>query len=102
LHFDYSGTSLASPCWAGLIAIANQGRVALGGKTLDGTANPRQTLEALYSLPAHDFHDITSGYNGVFAGTGYDKVTGRGSPVANLLVPDLASYDLLPHPQNAT
>ena len=59
LGYDYFGTSLASPCWAGLIAIANQGRVADGGTTLNSPANPTQTLQALYSLPASDFHDIT-------------------------------------------
>jgi subtilase family serine protease len=94
LAYDYFGTSLSSPCWAGLIAIANQGRVASGGTTLNSPANPMQTLQALYSLPAGDFHDITSGYNGLSAGAGYDEVTGRGSPIANLLVPDLASYGL--------
>ena len=88
--FQVAGTSLASPCWAGLIAIANQGRVAAGGTTLDG---PSQTLPALYSLPDADFHDITSGSNGGYtAGPGYDMVTGIGSPVANLLVPALAGY----------
>src|SRR5205814_930214 len=35
------GTSLAAPSWAALIAIANQGRVARGGTTLDG---PSQAL----------------------------------------------------------
>ena len=39
-----------------------------------------------------DFRDITSGNNGYAAGTGYDLVTGIGTPVANLLVPALASY----------
>ena len=62
--YDYFGTSLSSPCWAGLIAIANQGRVADGGTTFNSTADPMQTLQALYSLPASDFNDITSGYNG--------------------------------------
>ncbi len=88
------GTSLSSPCWAGLIAIVNQGRVYYGGTSLNSPADPTQTLEALYSLPASDFHDITTGYNGYSAGTGYDFVTGRGSPIANLLVPDLVSYGL--------
>jgi hypothetical protein len=96
LSFGIAGTSLACPCWAGLIAIANQGRVAAGGKTLNSPANPEQTLQALYSLPASDFHDITSGYNGLSAGPGYDMVTGRGSPVANTLIPDLVSYELPP------
>ncbi len=87
------GTSLSAPSWAGLIAIANQGRTLQGLQTLNSGGNAQQTLTALYSLPASDFHDITSGSNGGFsAGAGYDEVTGRGTPLANLLVPALASY----------
>jgi subtilase family serine protease len=89
--FDGFGSSAGSPTWAGLIAIANQGRVARGGKTLNSPDNPRQTLQALYSLPARDFHRITSGYTGVSAHPGYNEVGGLGSPVANLLVPGLAA-----------
>ncbi len=89
------GTSLGAPAWAALIAVANQGRVAEGGTTLDGST---QTLPALYSLPAADFHDITGGGNGTeSAGPGYDQVTGLGSPVANRLVPDLAFYGMADH-----
>jgi hypothetical protein len=79
------GTSAGSPQWAGLVTIANQGRVLAGNTTLDG---PSQTLYALYQMgtaanSSHYFNDITSGTNGGFtAGTGYDKVTGLGSPVA--------------------
>ncbi len=90
----HAGTSIAAPCWAGLFAIANQGRVAAGGSTFNSTANPTQALEALYSLPAADFNAITSGYNGYSASAGYNEVTGLGSPIANDLVPDLASYGL--------
>ncbi len=87
------GTSLATPCWAGLIAIADQIRVAIGSHALNGV---RQTLPALYSLPAKDFHQITQGSNGGFtAGPGYNEVTGLGSPVANLLVPQLAAYGIV-------
>ena len=88
------GTSLACPCWAGLMAIVNQERVDSGGTTLDG---PTQTLPMLYGIYNNqvkysaDFHDITTGNNGFPAGAGYDQVTGIGSPIANLLVPDLAS-----------
>jgi subtilase family serine protease len=92
---EIGGTSLASPAWAGLIAIANQGRVAEGESTLNSSSNPVQTLTALYSLPYSDFHDVTSGNNGGYsARPGYDLVTGLGSPVANDLVPDLAAYGL--------
>ena len=86
------GTSLAAPSWAGLIAIADQGRVAAGEATLNGAS---QTLPALYSLSYGDFNDVISGSNGAFkAGAGYDQVTGLGSPKAQLLVPDLASSGL--------
>ena len=86
---ELGGTSLSVPCWAGLIAIADQLRASQGLTSLDGGT---QTLPALYSLPAADFHDITSGNNGYPAGPGYDMDTGLGTPVANLLVPALASY----------
>ena len=86
-----AGTSAASPIWAGLIAIADQGRALAGGTPLTGYT---QTLPALYSLPAADFHDIVYGNNGDPAGPGYDLATGLGTPVANLLVPDLAGYEL--------
>ena len=86
-----AGTSAASPIWAGLIAIADQGRALAGGTPLTGYT---QTLPALYSLPSADFHDIIYGNNGYSAGPGYDLVTGRGTPVANLLVPALANYEL--------
>ena len=90
-RFDVFGTSFATPSWAGLFAIVNQGRVARGAKPLNSGGKPMQALQALYRLPASAFHDITSGYNGTSAGPGYDQVTGRGSPVANVLVPDLVS-----------
>jgi subtilase family serine protease len=80
------GTSAGTPQWAALVAIANQGRNLRGIGTLDG---PTQTLPLLYSLSSADFHDATSGRNGYSAAGGYDLVTGRGSPVANLVVRDL-------------
>ena len=91
------GTSLAAPCFAGLIAVANQLRTDAGLATLDPYGNPTQTQTLLYQLagsssdynPSGDYHDITSGNNGYSAAAGYDMVTGLGSPVANLLVPAL-------------
>jgi subtilase family serine protease len=81
------GTSLSCPCWAGIIAIANQDRARVGLSSLDGAT---QTLPRIYQLPETDFHDIVTGNNGFAAGPGYDLVTGRGTPVAQLLIPDLA------------
>ena len=81
------GTSAGAPQWAALIAIADQGRALAGQSSLDGFT---QTLPKLYQLPQSDFHDITSGSNGAYsAGTGYDLVTGRGTPYANLIVSGL-------------
>jgi subtilase family serine protease len=81
------GTSAGAPQWAALVAIADQGRALAGQGSLDGAT---QALPALYKLPAADFHDVTSGSNGGYsAGAGYDLVTGRGSPVANLVVAGL-------------
>jgi subtilase family serine protease len=80
------GTSYAAPQWAGIIAMANQQAVENGGTTL-GFLNP-----ALYEIGEssgfdNDFHDITSGFNGAFyAVTGYDLVTGWGSPKAPFLI----------------
>ena len=81
------GTSFSSPSWGALIAIANQGRVINGLTTLNGAT---QTLPMLYALSASDFHDVTTGSNGYAASTGYDLVTGRGSPYANLVARDLS------------
>jgi hypothetical protein len=87
------GTSLSAPCWAALIALADQGRVAAGQGTL-GSASPTDAQKAIYSLPLTDFHDVTSGTNGGYnAGAGYDLVTGLGTPAANLVVPGLIAYN---------
>jgi hypothetical protein len=85
--FIAGGTSLAAPTLAGLVAIANQGRVRVGKATFQDT----QLQSVLYTLPASDFHDITTGDNGYPAGVGYDLVTGIGSPAAKSLVAGLVA-----------
>ena len=85
------GTSLSAPAWAGLLALVDQGRAAAGESTLN-SSSPTETQQALYSLPQSDYNVITSGNNGYTAGAGYNLVTGLGTPVANLLVPDLIAY----------
>jgi subtilase family serine protease len=99
--FTVGGTSAGSPQWAALVAIADQGRAT----PLSGN----QTLKAIYSSSnSSGFRDITSGSStgaysvydnlGNFLGTltvkpqtGYDMVTGQGSPKANVLVPNLVN-----------
>jgi hypothetical protein len=90
------GTSAAAPQWAGLVAIADQGRALSSSGSLDGQSG---TLPILYSLAnnattyAADFHDITLGATSYFAtaGPGYDLVTGLGTPQAQNLVAALVS-----------
>ena len=100
------GTSLSAPSWAGLIALANQGRAAAGESTLGSASDPTATQEALYSLPASDFNSVTTGTNGYNAAAGYNLVTGLGTPQANLLIPDLIAYsgpiDFAANAANAT
>ena len=77
---DYGGTSFAAPMWAGYIALANQQAVANGGKTL-GFINPTIYAQNITSAYATDFHDVSSGTSGSYSAvTGYDLVTGWGSP----------------------
>ena len=87
--FDVGGTSGATPAWAGLVAITDQGLATVG----QGTLSTNELLTELYSLPSSDFNDITSGSNGYSATAGYDLVTGLGSPRANLLVAGLVADD---------
>ena len=90
-YWIFAGTSVGTPQWAGIVAIADQS----AGRDL-GNINP-----ALYHLEqdqwwSADFHDITVGNNdfppikGYKAGPGWDAATGLGSPDASLLVPALA------------
>jgi len=76
-----SGTSWATPIWAGFCALLNQSRANAGLGSL-GNLNPR-----LYPLVGtSSFRDITSGNNGNFNCTvGYDLVTGLGTPNVSAL-----------------
>jgi subtilase family serine protease len=89
------GTSASAPVWAGLVALGNQ----LAGHSL-GFIDPALYKLATSSTYARDFHDITVGNNtvtpqggatvqGFNAGTGWDPVTGLGTPDAQYLLPDL-------------
>lgn len=80
------GTSVATPMWAGLLAITNQGRA------LEGKGALTNAQDAIYRIPESDFHDVTTGYNVVAtAGPGYDEVTGIGTPIAYKVVSDLVN-----------
>jgi kumamolisin len=87
---EYGGTSFAAPMWAAYIALANEQSVNNGGSTL-GFIDPTIYPQNLTSAYATDFHDITSGTSGSYsATTGYDLVTGWGSPNGTGLINALA------------
>lgn len=87
---EYGGTSFAAPMWAAFIALVNQQALANGGSRVgnfNATVYPQNIsggkLTTAYST---DFHDITSGKSGSYsATTGYDLVTGWGSPKVGLI-----------------
>ena len=80
---SYGGTSFAAPMWAGYIALADQQN---GGTGL-GFIDPAMYTIGGGSSYDTDFHDITSGTSGSYtAVTGFDLVTGLGSPNGNNLI----------------
>ena len=82
---EYGGTSFAAPMWAGYIALVNQQLVANGSATI-GFINPTIYADNVTSSYTSNFHDITSGTSGSYSAvTGYDLVTGWGSPNAGLI-----------------
>jgi len=87
------GTSYAAPQWAGLTALANQQAIAGGGTAL-GFLNPALYAIGTGSSYDSDFHDITSGSNGKYSAvTGFDLVTGWGSPNGPNLIDSFAGID---------
>src|SRR5438067_3150067 len=89
--YTVGGTSASAPQWAGLIAIADQ----MAGRDL-GFINPAlYTLAAVPAPYAADFYDPFQNDNGCCgeprwpASTGWDAVTGLGTPNAATLIPDL-------------
>ena len=94
------GTSVATPNWAGIVALLNQAGPVEGS----GALNTR-----LYALAQRQyapggsgpFHDIVAGNNsfdgvaGFSAGVGYDLCTGLGTPDVDLLVRAFAALDCM-------
>jgi subtilase family serine protease len=77
---SYGGTSFAAPMWAAYIALVNE-NLANHSDPPVGFINP--TIYTDFGLgPGYDtdFHDITSGSDGLPTTPGYDLPTGWGSP----------------------
>jgi subtilase family serine protease len=93
---EYGGTSFAAPMWAGFIALVNQ-QLANNGEPTIGFINPTIYSQSVTSAYGTEFHDITSGTSGSFsATTGYDLVTGWGSPNGTGLINALAPTSTSP------
>jgi len=102
----YGGTSFAAPMFAGYLALANQQAIA-NGVPAPGFINPTIYPLGLSGGYAAAFHDITSGSNGFPAVTGYDLVTGWGSPngpglINALTGPQGPSFTLTANPNALT
>jgi len=105
--FAEGGTSLATPLWAGLVALANQ-QAAANGQPPVGFANPALYAIAKSSDYAACFHDITKGNNTNSASpskyeavAGYDLCTGLGTPngsnlIGVLLAPPVDTLQVTP------
>ena len=83
------GTSFSAPAWGAIVSLADQGRALHGLSSLDGASQALPMLYQLDHTSPSSFHDVTSGSNGFAAGTGYDLVTGLGTPVVNNLISGL-------------
>jgi kumamolisin len=95
--YQYGGTSLGTPIWAGFCALINDGRAKLFKPPM-GLLNT-----SLYPLNGtNNFRDITSGSNAIGANSGgsysaaagYDEVTGLGAPVMSVLAQTLVSQSV--------
>jgi subtilase family serine protease len=100
------GTSFSSPLWAGFIALADQQAVANSQPTV-GFLNPILYQIGQSANYNNDFHDMIGGNNDCCgqtvyytAVTGYDLVSGWGSPNGPSLINDLlaatAGFTLMP------
>lgn len=103
---EYGGTSFAAPMWAGFIALVNQ-QLAESSQPTIGFINPTIYAQNITSSYGTDFHDITSGTSGSYSAvTGYDLVTGWGSPTAGLITaltgPPPAGFTLSTSPSSVS
>ncbi len=85
-YYGVGGTSLSAPIFSGLWARVLQHNAKIG------FAGP-----VIYGLNSADFHDITSGSNGISAGPGYDLASGRGSLIFSTVLADIDGNSLGNH-----
>jgi subtilase family serine protease len=104
--FIFGGTSVGSPCWAGLVALGDQ----LAGHRLGFINSSLYRIGKLAPLAHAAYHDVTVGNNtvteldadgnpvnvaGFNALTGWDATTGLGTPKVSTLLPLLVAQNFL-------
>jgi subtilase family serine protease len=102
--FIFGGTSVGSPCWAGLAALADQ----IAGRSLGFITEGLYKIGKNAAWNAQAYHDTTVGNNtvqepdatntlvtvqGFDALTGWDATTGWGTPKADVLLPLLVQVE---------
>jgi len=75
-YYGVVGTSVATPVTSGLVADIDTARVAFGKAKLT-YLNSEYYAAAAYNYNYY-FFDVTTGYNGYYAGPQYDLITGLG------------------------
>jgi len=76
-YFGVGGTSVATPVTAGLVADLDKARVGFGKAKFTYLNN--LLYQAAAANYPYFYYDIVSGYNGYYAGPGYDLITGLGN-----------------------
>jgi len=111
LSSGYSGTSFASPVFAGSLAVAEQKIIAGGGLPTNSAGKQRmgRIQDLIYAQNGRPdvWHDITSGSNGILfngvtssAGPGWDFTTGWGAPDFNAFAATQIPSTVPPVPTN--
>jgi len=82
--YQFGGTSLATPIWAGLFSLVNASRLAQSYSHLGDPHLKLYQMAASAGLYTSNFFDVTTGFNGTctscYSTLGYDTPTGLGSP----------------------
>jgi subtilase family serine protease len=98
--YIFGGTSVGAPQWAGLIALSKSLSRSRGVDSVNQAVYAVASLHNSFTIDSTYFYDITSGSNGPdpddFATTGYDLVSGLGSPVGQNLVLALTTLGPVP------
>ena len=93
--YDIGGTSLATPQWAGLAAIGAQmkghGLGPINGALYTIASNPAKYAADFYDVATNNTNQGDPSVPGYPATTGWDPVTGLGTPNAAHLIPDLVA-----------